>query len=101
MVFSSITFLFVFLPITLFLYYIGKNITYRNVILLIFSLLFYAWGEPVYVVLMLLSILFNYYIGRDLGQKRSKGTLIFGVVFNLLMIGYFKYAGLLVDSVYQ
>lgn len=101
MVFSSITFLFVFLPITLFLYYIGKNITYRNVILLIFSLLFYAWGEPVYVLLMLLSILFNYYIGRDLGQKRSKGTLIFAVVFNLLMIGYFKYAGLLVDSVYQ
>ena len=97
MVFSSITFLFVFLPITLFLYYIGKNVTYKNVILLIASLVFYAWGEPVYVILMLISILFNYYIGIDLGQKRSKWTLFFGVSINLLILGYFKYAGFLVD----
>ena len=101
MVFSSITFLFVFLPITLFLYYIGKNVTYKNVILLIASLVFYAWGEPVYVILMLISILFNYYIGIDLGQKRSKWTLFFGVAINLLILGYFKYAGFLVDSFNQ
>ena len=101
MVFSSITFLFIFLPITLLLYYVGKNTTYKNVVLLIASLLFYAWGEPVYVILMLLSILFNFYVGKDLQRKRSKGTLIFGVVVNLLILGYFKYAGFLVDSVNQ
>ncbi len=101
MVFSSITFLFVFLPVTLLLYYMNRRVAGKNIVLLAASLLFYAWGEPVYVILMLLSILFNYYIGRDLGQKRSKGTLIFGVAFNLLMIGYFKYAGFLVDSFYQ
>ena len=99
MVFSSITFLFIFLPITLLLYYVGKSTTYKNVVLLIASLLFYAWGEPIYVVLMMISILLNYYIGKDLGRKRSKGTLIFGVIVNLLILGYFKYSGFLVDSI--
>ena len=99
MVFSSITFLFIFLPLTLLLYYVGKNTTYKNVVLLIASLLFYAWGEPIYVVLMMISILFNYYIGKDLGRKKSKGTLIFGVIVNLLILGYFKYSGFLVDSI--
>lgn len=99
MVFSSITFLFIFLPITLLLYYVGKSTTYKNVVLLSASLLFYAWGEPIYVVLMMISILLNYYIGKDLGRKRSKGTLVFGVIVNLLILGYFKYAGFLVDSI--
>ena len=99
MVFSSITFLFIFLPLTLLLYYVGKNTTYKNVVLLIASLFFYAWGEPIYVVLMMISILFNYYIGKDLGRKKSKGTLIFGVIVNLLILGYFKYAGFLVDTI--
>ena len=98
MVFSSITFLFVFLPVTLVLYFLCRNTTYRNVILLIASLVFYAWGEPVYVILMLISILFNFYIGRDIEQNRKKSTLVFGIVVNLLILGYFKYAGFLVDS---
>lgn len=98
MVFSSITFLFIFLPITLILYYACRNITYKNVILLAASLIFYAWGEPVYIILMLISIMFNFYIGKDIEQNRKKSTLIFGIVINLLMLGYFKYAGFLVDS---
>lgn len=99
MVFSSITFLFIFLPFTLLFYYANSNITYKNVILLFASLLFYAWGEPVYVILMIISILFNYYVGKDIGQNRKKSTLIFGVVVNLLILGYFKYAGFIVNSI--
>lgn len=100
MVFSSIAFLFAFLPVTLLLYYICRDITWKNVILLITSLVFYAWGEPVYVVLMIISILFNYFIGRDIEESsHPKAALIFGIVINLLILGYFKYAGMLVDTV--
>ena len=60
MLFSSMIFLWVFLPILLGLYFIAKD-KYRNIILLIFSIIFYSWGEPKYVVLMLLSILIIYY----------------------------------------
>ncbi len=99
MVFSSITFLFIFLPFVLLFYYASSNITYKNVVLLFSSLLFYAWGEPVYVILMIISILFNYYVGKDIAQNRKKSTLIFGVVINLLILGYFKYAGFIVNSI--
>lgn len=57
MVFSTLTFLYVFLPLVLILYFLSKNRTYRNVVLLIFSLLFYAWGEPKYIFLMLAASL--------------------------------------------
>ena len=60
MVFSSIVFLFTFLPVVLILYFLVPKAA-KNVILLIASLIFYAWGEPVYVFLMLLSILLNYF----------------------------------------
>lgn len=63
MLFSSLTFLFGFLPILLILYFIIKNRKYKNVVLLIFSLLFYAWGEPKYILLMLLTILIVYIFG--------------------------------------
>ena len=65
MVFSSITFLFLFLPIVLAVYYIVPEKA-KNIILLIASILFYAWGEPVYIVLMLLSIILNYFCGQDI-----------------------------------
>lgn len=62
MVFSSLLFTFAFLPIIVILYYcLGKN--FRNIVLLIGSLFFYAWGEPVYVILMYISILINYFLG--------------------------------------
>lgn len=100
MVFSSINFLFIFLPLTLLSYYLCRNIKWKNIILLASSLIFYAWGEPVYIILMLISILFNYYIGKDIDEGRHrKYTLIFGIIVNLLILGYFKYAGLIVDSV--
>ena len=58
MVFSSLTFLFLYLPILIIFYFSIKNIKVKNIILLVFSLIFYAWGEPKYIVLMILSIIF-------------------------------------------
>lgn len=102
MVFSSLTFLFIFLPVVLILYYVCRDITWKNVILLISSLVFYAWGEPVYVLLMIISIFFNYFIGKDIAVNRhKKGVLIFGIAVNLLILGYFKYSGFLIDTINQ
>ena len=102
MLFSSVTFLFVFLPITMALYYIVPQ-KFRNVVLLLASLILYAWGEPIYIGLMLLSIVLNYICGLDIEEKqddprRKKMALIFAVVVNLLLLGFFKYYGFLMDS---
>ena len=75
MVFSSLTFICAFFPIVLILYMLSKNITYRNAVLTVSSLVFYAWGEPVYIILMVLSILFNYYAGLEIEQTHKKSTL--------------------------
>lgn len=110
MVFSSAVFLFVFFPITILLYYIPSfknrklDIKKKNLILCLASLLFYAWGEPVYIVLMLISIFFNYNLGIDIDynkdNKTKKKTLfIIGVVFNLFLLGFFKYWGFILDNI--
>lgn len=102
MLFSSITFLFIFLPVTLVLYFVVPH-KFRNIIMLIASLIFYAWGEPVYIILMLLSIFLNYVCGLDICQKeddpqKAHRSLIFAIVANLLLLGFFKYYGFLMDS---
>ena len=78
MLFSSITFLVFFFPTVLLLYYMLPNLIYRNAVLFFASLLFYAWGEPVYVFLMLASIIFNYnvglWLGRDIEQYEGGGV---------------------------
>ena len=109
MVFSGAVFLFVFFPLTMILYFIPgrkaeNDMTRKNLILCIASLIFYAWGEPVYIVLMCLSILFNYHLGLDMEEHRNqpqkmRKLLIFGVAFNLFMLGFFKYAGFAVENV--
>lgn len=102
MLFSSIVFLFTFLPIILILYYLVPR-PMKNVILLFGSLLFYAWGEPVYIFLMILSILFNYICGLDIARNlkdpaAAKRSLIFTVAVNLCILGFFKYEGFVLDS---
>ena len=67
-------------------------------------MIFYAWGEPVYIILMILSIILNYFCGQDIYEKRDnaramKMSLMFGVVMNLLILGFFKYYGLLMDTI--
>lgn len=102
MVFSSMTFLWIFLPIVMLVYYIcGRNIAVKNFILIVASILFYAWGEPVYVLLMLLSILVNYCIGIILAKlsKGRKVLLVLAVVVNLSALMYYKYWGFLLDTI--
>lgn len=103
MLFSSITFLFIFLPLTLLLYYLVP-FRMKNYVMLAASLIFYAWGEPVYIILMILSIILNYLCGQDIYEKRDnaramKMSLMFGVIMNLLILGFFKYYGLLMDTI--
>ncbi|MDO4491011.1 MAG: MBOAT family protein [Lachnospiraceae bacterium] len=94
MVFSSITFLFMFFPIVLMAYFLVPE-RFRNYVLLVASLFFYAWGEPVYIVLMLLSIAFNYVCGLELvsqtDPKKKKIKLWLAVAVNLSVLGLFKY----------
>lgn len=101
MLFSSTTFLFIFLPIILFLYFINKNIKYRNVILLIFSLIFYSWGEPKYIILMILSSFIAYVSGLLINKNRnnikSKIYLLISVVLILSSLFIFKYLDFSID----
>ena len=91
--------MFCFLPLVFILYFGFKDIAWKNVVLLIASLIFYAWGEPVYVVLMVLSILFNYYAGREIEKEHKKSSLVFAIIINILILGYFKYSGFLIDTI--
>ena len=98
MVFGSAVFLFVFLPIVLILHTIIKNTTIRNGLLIVSSLIFYAFGEPMYVLLLLGSMAFNYAFGRILYIRKSKAVLALAVVVNLLLLVVFKYTGFLVET---
>lgn len=105
MVFSSLLFLFRYLPVVLVLYYIVPR-AYRNAILFFMSLLFYAWGEPVYILLMLFSTVVDYANGRFVdyyikkGQRnKAKIFLILAVVINLSLLGFFKYTDFVIDII--
>lgn len=103
MVFSSAIFLLMFLPIAFILNYFVKK-KYSNSLLLLASLIFYAWGEPVLVLLMVASILVNWIVGLIIGKTRwggvgRKAALILGVVCDLGILGYYKYAGFFVSII--
>ena len=95
MVFSSITFLFYFLPIFLAAYFLTPTVQAKNIVTLLFSLVFYAWGEPRFVVVLLLSIAFNFCAALLIDAREgSSRRLALGVAVagNLLLLGIFKYA---------
>ena len=98
MVFSSITFIFIFLPAVLLVYRLVPS-KWKNGCLFAFSLVFYAWGEPVFILLMLFAVLFDYGIGLLMAGRKSrrarKAVLALSVCVNLGILGFFKYAGLL------
>lgn len=105
MVFSSLLFLFRFLPAVLMVYYMAPR-SLRNLVLLLFSLLFYAWGEPVYILLMLSSILISYTGGRLIARfsqagkmGAARGTLIVSSAISLSLLGFFKYADFVIQTV--
>lgn len=101
MLFSSIPFLYYFLPCVLIVYLIAPK-ALKNSVLLLFSLFFYAWGEPKFLIFMLLSIAQGYIFGilieKYRGRKASKVFLILSVAFSLLLLGYCKYADFLISS---
>ena len=105
MVFSSFVFLLVFLPLILLLYYISPD-RIKNLVLLLGSLLFYAWGEPVYVLIMLFSTVFDYTNGRLISYFKAgnrnpwaKAVLIVDICGNLGILGFFKYADFFIGTV--
>ncbi|MFZ6677068.1 MBOAT family O-acyltransferase [Undibacterium sp. Tian12W] len=105
MVFSTVSFLFYFLPIFLVLYFALPFRHIRNIVLLLASLIFYAWGEPKNLPLLLISILLNYLCGLGMGRAQEKGgtgksIFIAGIAFNLLLLVYFKYFNFALDSLY-
>ena len=93
MVFSSLIFLFFFLPAVLFCYYIvpTRFIRARNMVLLLFSLFFYFYGEPKLIIMLVLSILMNYLLGLSMRSRYRKSLLIFCITANLTLLGVFKY----------
>ena len=103
MVFSSLVFLFRFLPIFLLCYFIVP-FKFKNLVLFLFSLVFYAWGEPVYICLMLFSTVFDYVNGLLIEKfgartKKSKIVLIVSLIGNLGLLGVFKYTDFFISSV--
>ena len=98
MVFSSLEFIFRFLPIFLLLYYLTPA-QYRNITLFIGSVFFYALGEPVYVILILLSILINYICGCKIGQEKKKIWFMVSLIYNFGMLLIFKYAMFLIKNI--
>lgn len=85
------------------MYYIIKNRTYRNFILIFTSLLFYAWGEPIWVTILIFSTFLNYFIGLVAGENRKnwvgKAAVTMSVVTSLVILGFFKYSGFIVDNI--
>lgn len=121
MIFADLFFIYIFLPVFALCYAISRCVDSavnrsrkgshfktehiehclaQNIVLVIFSLIFYAWGEPVYIALMLCSIAVNYMMGLliDRGMYKSKAALIIGVILNIAAIGVFKYSGLIVGT---
>lgn len=101
MIFSSLEFLCVFLPIVLILYYILPSLKLKNALLIVASLMFYAYGEPVYVLLMIVSAMVNYILARMIAgfDKGKKIIFVLGVIGNLGILCVFKYTGFIVETV--
>ncbi len=102
MVFSSILFMFIYLPVVLAVYYIAP-VRWRNLWLFIVNFVFYGWGEPVYIVLMLLSICINYVSGLLIEKyraerKRAHTVLVVNTVINLALLFFFKYFDLVAET---
>ncbi len=103
MVFASLIFLFLFLPLNLILYYSSGNKNYRNWLLVLFSLFFYAWGEPVWIAIMIISASVDYINGIAIEQYRgtpwAKVGLVSSILINLGLLFLFKYSGFIYENI--
>ena len=105
MVFSSLIFLYLFLPVCLLCYGLFPSLRLKNAVLILFSLVFYAWGEPVYILLLLGSVFINYLLGLGIGKcqdlKNNKGAsalFAFSLIFNIGLLGVFKYSAFIAEN---
>jgi len=105
MVYASLIFLYIFLPANLILYYLFKNSAYRNILLTIFSFIFYAWGEPVWIILLMFSATIDYFNGMLIEKNRGtvweKVGLISSITVNMGLLLVFKYSGFIYDNINQ
>ena len=104
MAFNDLSFLFLLFPAILLAHKLIPGMLGKNIVLLVGSLLFFAWGSPEYLFLMVMLILFNYFTGLEMAarkeeERETRGVLISGVVVNLLLLGFFKYWGFLLENV--
>lgn len=102
MVFADLFFLYFFLPVCLICYFITRSATVRNLVLIVFSLIFYAWGEPIWVGILFVSALVDYANGRIIAKHpegaQAKLALAFSLIFNLGLLFGFKYTGFFVEN---
>ena len=104
MAFNDLSFVFIFFPLAILLHKLIPTMVGKNIVLLILSLLFFAWGSPEYVFLMILVILFNYFSGLQMAARKenedsAKGVLVSSVIVNLLILGFFKYWGFVIENI--
>ncbi|MBR4554798.1 MAG: MBOAT family protein [Ruminococcus sp.] len=103
MVFADLFFIYFFMPLCLLIYFVAHSIPARNVVLLVFSLIFYAWGEPVWVVMLIAYSFLNFMTGKVIGraktQKTKKCALALAIGVDIGVLALFKYSGFLVENV--
>ncbi|MDO4458925.1 MAG: MBOAT family O-acyltransferase [Clostridia bacterium] len=103
MVFADLFFIYFFLPLCLISYLAAKNLKTKNIVLIVFSLIFYAWGEPLWIILLLFSSAFNWFIGLSIektkGTPGAKASVALGVTVDIALLIIFKYSGFIVENI--
>lgn len=103
MVFANLIFIYIFLPLNLFFYFATKNLNVRNFVLIAFSLFFYAWGEPVWISLLIFSAIIDFFHGKIIennrGTWKAKAAVASSLILNLGLLGTFKYSGFIIENI--
>lgn len=102
MVFADLFFIYIFLPLCFICYFMAKTLPAKNVVLIVFSLIFYAWGEPLWIILLVFSSFLNWSIGILIGKNRATGRarlfVALGIIIDIALLVVFKYSGFLVEN---
>lgn len=98
MVFSNLIFLYLFLPLCLAAYFLCRSVPAKNAVLIVFSLIFYAWGEPVYLFLMIAAAAVNWGFGLLIEKRHKRVFLVLALVLDLGCLAVFKYTGFVVEN---
>ena len=105
MIFADLFFMFAFLPLCFLFYFLFKNIKARNCVLIVFSLIFYACGEPIKIFLFVGSAVINYFLAlwmdKSRGTKYCKMAMSISLIYNIGMLGLFKYTDFIIGNRYR